>query len=141
MNTLRALLLVSLGACSNDAASGDAGATTTDAGAMDGVGQPCLPEQVPDTGFDRHEAYIESSSVQCSTGACIVNGLLGDPRPDCDSSSAAGGRCATPVEVEDTIYCTCECQPSILSPSPESLCTCPEAFVCSEIGYCVRDAP
>ena len=44
------------------------------------VGAPCLPEQVPETGFDDREAYIESSSVQCETRVCIVYHLKGDPR-------------------------------------------------------------
>ena len=41
------------------------------------VGDPCLPEQVPDDGFEISEAYIESSSVQCQTRVCMVWKLQG----------------------------------------------------------------
>ena len=47
------------------------------------VGAPCLPEQVPEDGFQDSEAYVESSSVQCETRTCIVFRLRGDPREGC----------------------------------------------------------
>ena len=47
------------------------------------IGAPCLPEQVPENGFDDREAYVESSSVQCETRVCVVFKLRGDPREGC----------------------------------------------------------
>lgn len=95
------------------------------------VGDPCLPEQVPDD-IASSETYLETGSPQCVTRLCIARGLLGDPRPDCTEG------CASDADVEEHVYCTCRCD----GPNP---CECPEGFVCEQaeaLGrYCVRDLP
>ena len=44
-----------------------------------GVGDACVPEQVPAGGFLASETYLETSSVQCATRVCLVRELDGDP--------------------------------------------------------------
>ena len=44
-----------------------------------GVGDSCVPEQVPAGGFLASETYLETSSVQCATRVCLVRELDGDP--------------------------------------------------------------
>lgn len=122
------------------------------------VGAPCLPEQVPETGFDDREAYIESSSVQCETRVCIVFRLRGDPREGCTPSANPGCDaandptceptviCADPSQVEDRVYCTCRCNSA---DTGFAECECPDGFSCVDVleqggpgvrgGYCVRN--
>ena len=123
------------------------------------VGDPCLPEQVPETGFDEREAYIESSSVQCATRVCMVFRLKGDPRPGCverpmaancdpsvDPDCTGGISCADPDEIEKRIYCTCRCNSG---DTGFAECECPDGFSCVDVleqggpgvrgGYCVRN--
>ena len=107
------------------------------------VGAPCLPEQIPDNGFDPREAYIESSSVQCETRVCMVYKLEGDPQEGCAPSPTK--KCPTPAEVERSIYCTCRCDSGSTGFAE---CECPDGFSCVEVlnkggpgvrgGYCVR---
>jgi hypothetical protein len=130
------------------------------------VGSPCLPEQVPSTGFDDREAYIESSSVQCQTRVCMVYHLRGDPRKGCVATTAPAAtagcdpskdpkcaaaaeakQCSLPSEVEDRVYCTCRCK----APSNTAFaeCTCPDGFSCVDVldqggpgvrgSYCVKN--
>ena len=131
-----------------------AGACSTPA-----VGAPCLPEQVPETGFDDREAYIESSSVQCETRVCIVFRLTGDPRPGCVAKPAdmncdptkttncdPGIKCSDPAEIEERVYCSCRCNSS---DTGFAECECPDGFSCVDLleqggpgvrgGYCVRN--
>lgn len=123
------------------------------------VGAPCLPEQVPATGFDDREAYIESSSVQCQTRVCMVFHLRGDPRKPCTPTMATcdktkdpmcnqdqGKQCATDDETEKRIYCTCRCK------APDNTqfanCACPDDYACVDVldqgdpgvrgSYCVK---
>jgi hypothetical protein len=102
-------------------------------GCATGVGDPCVPEQIPEGGFDENEAYIETSSVQCETRVCGVFKFEGDPRQQDQRI------------VEDRIYCTCRCK----APSKEfATCECPDDFECVEVlelggkgvrgSYCVR---
>jgi len=122
------------------------------------VGAPCLPEQIPDTGFDDREAYIESSSVQCETRVCIVYRLDGDPRDGCvasppeegctpgDTSCSQGKKCSEPADVEDRIYCSCRCNSA---DTGFAECECPDGFSCVDLldqggpgvrgGYCVKN--
>lgn len=122
------------------------------------VGAPCLPEQVPETGFDDREAYIESSSVQCETRVCIVYHLKGDPREGCqmtpqttcdpmkDKMCQPTKACATPDDVEGRVYCTCRCD---AKGSGFGECQCPDGYACQEVltqgdrgvrgGYCVKN--
>ncbi|MDH5674136.1 MAG: hypothetical protein OEZ06_18415 [Myxococcales bacterium] len=125
------------------------------------VGAPCLPEQVPEDGFNNSEAYIESSSVQCETRVCMVYQLEGDPTrnpttdPSCNSQKSCDlndetcieeVKCAAPNEVEDRIYCTCRCNSG---GTGFAECECPDGFSCVEVleqggpgvrgGYCVKN--
>jgi hypothetical protein len=124
------------------------------------VGAPCLPEQVPSTGFDPSEAYIESSSVQCETRVCLVYQLSGDPRldsckpagsvPPCTEMDKAkcppvGATCADKTETERRVYCSCRCD---AGDTGFAECACPDGFKCHKIleqggpgvrgSYCVR---
>lgn len=108
------------------------------------VGAPCLPEQIPESGFDKREAYIESSSVQCETRVCMVYKLNGDPTEGCVPSEIKA--CPTPKEVESSVYCTCRCDSGNTGFAE---CECPDGFSCVEVlskggpgvrgGYCVRN--
>ena len=44
-----------------------------------GIGDPCIPESIPEGGFVGSEAYLETSSVQCRTRVCMVYQLTGVP--------------------------------------------------------------
>lgn len=101
-----------------------------------GVGDPCLPEAVPEGGFRDTESYLETSSVQCRTRVCMVYKLEGDPRPVCEddpNGTTAGcpapGDLADPAEAEERIFCTCRCD----GPSNTTNCECPSGFSCEEV--------
>lgn len=116
------------------------------------VGAPCLPEMVPENGFEESEAYVETSSVQCETRVCLVFRLRGDPREGCVASGCAEGDdncqevvCATPRDAEERIYCSCRCD----APNADfAECECPDGFSCEQVlreggpgvqgGYCVK---
>ncbi len=120
------------------------------------VGAPCLPEQVPSTGFADTEAYIETSSVQCQTRVCMVYRLKGDPRAGCvptgsTGTGGAGGQtegktCASAEDVANRIYCTCRCD---TGGTGFAECSCPDGFTCVDVldqggpgvrgGYCVKN--
>ena len=124
------------------------------------VGAPCLPEQVPDDGFDPSEAYIETSSVQCETRVCMVYQLEGAPKgsascvpPEsckkCDAGDmkcVADVRCAADEQVAKRVYCTCRCDSG---GGGFAECDCPSGFTCAQVleqgnagvrgKYCVRD--
>lgn len=115
--------------------------------ASSAVGDPCIPEQVPEGGFLASETYLETSSVQCATRVCIVRGLDGDPNnlePECTGGDAT---CVSPSNVERSVYCSCRCDAPEGSGVPT--CGCPGGFLCEEIletggdgirgSYCVRD--
>ncbi|MEM6957319.1 MAG: hypothetical protein AAF411_26530 [Myxococcota bacterium] len=130
-----------------------------------GVGDSCLPENVPprpdgSRGFDGEEVFLETGSVQCQTGLCLVFNVEGDPtrsREECIDEGGDPGECALAhppsQEIDDAevgrVFCSCRCD------RPEetgNLCACPNGFICSneariEQGssgltgsYCVRDA-
>jgi hypothetical protein len=117
------------------------------------VGAPCLPEQVPATGFDKREAYIETSSVQCETRVCMVYKLDGDPSKDCqpvacpvdEPGCTTEKKCASPTDADKSIYCTCRCDSGN---SDFAECECPDNFACVPVleqggpgvqgSYCVR---
>jgi hypothetical protein len=106
------------------------------------VGAPCLPELVPEDGFDEHEAYIEASSLQCETRVCLVYRLGGDPREGCMATDTK--RCALHDDIESSVYCTCRCDGA----GSGDACQCPEGYACTEVldqgdpgvrgSYCVR---
>jgi hypothetical protein len=112
------------------------------------VGDPCVPEAVPEGGFLASETYLETSSVQCATRVCLVRGLMGDPsnlqEDDCPRGEAT---CVPASEVERDVYCSCRCGAPAGSGLPT--CGCPGGFICEEVletggdglrgSYCVRD--
>lgn len=97
------------------------------------VGDPCMPERVPQGGFVPSETYVETSSSECMTRVCLVRGLRGDPRPECASG------CADELEVAEHAYCSCRCDDE--GPAPG--CECPEGYACVRAGrsgsYCARE--
>lgn len=127
-----------------------------------GVGDPCVPETIPETGFVSSETYLETSSVQCRTRVCMVYQLQGIPydgRDDCNSPEelASNPNCADPTESVNRVYCTCRCDaPTDVT---ATLCDCPEGdgpedplgYSCIEVidqpgagagirgSYCVRN--
>lgn len=116
------------------------------------VGAPCMPEQIPDNGFNKNEAYVETSSVQCETRVCLVYQLDGDPDEFChevrcavDDVNCVPHTCATRADIESRVYCSCRCK----SPSADfAQCDCPTGYKCEEIlkgggpgvqgSYCVN---
>ena len=111
------------------------------------VGDPCVPERVPEGGFLASETYLETSSVQCVTRLCLVRELAGDPNnvePECPGGVET---CVSPDDVERSVYCSCRCGAPEGSSVPT--CGCPGGFTCEEIletggdglrgSYCVRD--
>jgi hypothetical protein len=122
------------------------------------VGDPCLPEQIPEGGFKEEEAYIETSSVQCETRVCMVFRLEGDPREGCVPSTPSGCNpaddpecgpavaCPTDEQVAERVYCTCRCDSG---DTGFAECECPDNYSCVQVleqggpgvrgGYCVRN--
>ena len=92
------------------------------------VGAPCLPEQVPEDGFDASETYVEAGSLQCETRVCMVYKLAGDPREHCVASATR--TCADPAATERSVYCTCRCDSEGTS---DADCACPTGYACSEV--------
>jgi hypothetical protein len=93
------------------------------------VGDPCLPEQVPDDGFEISEAYIESSSVQCQTRVCMVWKLQGAPAGSAPCVKDPN-KCAPQPEVDKKVYCTCRCD---AGNSRFAECTCPSGYTCTPV--------
>lgn len=116
-----------------------------------GVGDSCVPEIVPEGGFDpANDIYLETASVGCLTLVCAVDEFTGDPRRSSEDCEADGGgvfECAafaSQATIDERVYCTCRCSdPDI---DPDSLCTCGAGFECVnpfegtsfESGYCLR---
>ena len=112
------------------------------------VGDPCVPEAVPEGGFLSTETYLETSSVQCATRLCLVRDLQGDPSNLQEDGCPAGPEtCVTASEVERSVYCSCRC--GAPPGASGATCSCPGGFVCEEVletggdglrgSYCVRD--
>lgn len=119
------------------------------------VGAPCLPEQVPDTGFAESESYVESSSVQCETRVCLVFHLAGDPEEGCvekicndpKDKNCVAKKCASADEVANRVYCTCRCD---AMGSGFDECECPSDYSCTLVleqggpgvrgKYCVKSS-
>jgi hypothetical protein len=122
------------------------------------VGDPCVPEQVPEGGFLASETYLETSSVQCATRVCLVRNLDGDPNnlqeEDCpldvkddEGNLLEPSTCVSESDVERSVYCSCRCDAPGGSGLPT--CGCPGGFICEEVletggdglrgSYCVRD--
>lgn len=105
------------------------------------VGDPCMPEQIPEGGFVENEAYIEAGSVQCETRVCLVYRLSGDPRNVGQDDDAP-----TQAQVDERVFCSCRCN---AGNSDFATCDCPSGFTCREIltlgdegfrgSYCIRE--
>lgn len=120
---------------------------------VSGVGDPCMPEQIPEGGFVDQETYLETSSVQCRTRVCMVREFAGDPRnvfygaDDPRNTCTLGDAdCHQAAEIEDAVYCSCRCRAPEGSDTPT--CDCPDGFICEDVletggvgiqgGYCVK---
>jgi hypothetical protein len=109
------------------------------------LGAACLPEAIPESGFDPRVASVEMRSDQCQSEVCLVYALEGDPRPECEASE--DHLCPTPAEIERAIYCSCRCDAPEGDPGP--LCDCTDGFTCTPTlddappgirgSYCVND--
>lgn len=117
-----------------------------------GVGDPCVPEAIPQNGFTNTESYVETSSVQCRTRVCLVYRLTGHPdrivgTPSCPSGPGST-TCVSQEDRDERVFCSCRCS-SGGGDSTLPLCTCPEAFHCVDLltqggdavrgGYCVPE--
>jgi hypothetical protein len=115
-----------------------------------GVGESCMLQQIPESGFAPSEVVLETGHPGCASGLCMVYELHGDPQPECESLSdplnARPVRCATEEEVRDRAYCSCRCRSTDRS---IRTCACPDGFSCVDVlgqgrpeyagGYCVKD--
>jgi len=113
-----------------------------------GVGDACVPEQVPAGGFLASETYLETSSVQCATRVCLVRELDGDPNNLQEDGCPLGeATCVPESEVAEKVYCSCRCAAPAGSGLPT--CGCSAGFKCEEVletggdglrgSYCVRE--
>jgi hypothetical protein len=107
------------------------------------VGDPCIPEEMPEGGFTNREPYLEYNSVQCLTRVCMVYHYQGDPLdPEVEASATRR------KERDDHIYCTCRCK----TDDPRfTTCDCPKGYKCCEVmksqkvsdgvrgSYCVKE--
>lgn len=137
--------------------------------AASGVGDPCVPEAIPECGFTARESYVETSSVQCRTRVCLVYRLQGHPervlggtescmRPACDTADTCvidgdletiemGGTAAANDRAA-RVFCSCRCS-AAGGDSNLPLCACNEGFHCVDLltqggagvrgGYCIRE--
>lgn len=92
------------------------------------IGDPCVPESIPATGFDPREIYLETSSVQCRTRVCMVYQLDGNPEEICEEGGGEG--CVTRNALDNQVFCTCRCSipPGVQANTP--LCNCSQGYVC-----------
>ncbi len=114
----------------------------TDSGSgPEGVGDPCVPGEIPEGGFQSQEVYVESPSLECRTRVCVSNHYRGDLDPDptfgdgiADVDEACGENCGW-VGISDRIYCTAACDDDA---------ACPDGFECCPLlpeagsDHCVR---
>jgi len=113
-----------------------------------GVGDACIPRQVPLDGFLASETYLETGSVQCATRVCLIRELAGDPKNTQEDGCPLGeATCVPESDVADKVYCSCRCGDPAGSGLPT--CGCPDGFTCEEVletggdglrgSYCVRE--
>jgi hypothetical protein len=120
------------------------------------VGDPCIPEKVPDGGFLAKEIYLETNSLQCATRVCLVDGLDGDPKNveedgcplDPDPLGDVPSTCVAQSEIDESVYCSVRCDaPEDAGGAPTQ--SCPSGFTCQLIlesgaegrrgSYCIKD--
>lgn len=126
------------------------------AGDVSDLGAACLPATAP-AEFDDLEAYVETPSQQCATGACLVFRLRGSADPECQPCEKpadlqcvddGGVRfCAAKEQIPKRAYCSCRCDAPAGDPGPR--CDCADGFTCIEVledgppgirgSYCLRD--
>ncbi|MEM1418549.1 MAG: hypothetical protein AAGH15_26885 [Myxococcota bacterium] len=105
------------------------------------VGDPCVPEIVPEEGFQAGEVFLETSSVQCRTRTCLVF------QPE-DAAPLVPDQ-LTDDELIERVYCSCRCAPLAGTDTNTPTCDCPSGFDCVEGivtqggdgltgGYCIR---
>jgi hypothetical protein len=118
--------------------------------AASGVGDPCVPEAIPEQGFTARESYVETSSVQCRTRVCLVYRLQGHPERIVGADTCRPpytSTCVTEQDREDRVFCSCRCS-AAGGDSNLPLCECNEGFHCVDLltqggpgvrgGYCIR---
>lgn len=98
------------------------------------VGDPCVPEAIPDNGFSSGEVYLETSSVQCRTRTCMVFRLQGHPERIVGTPSCAAGdlTCVTQADLQRHVYCSCRCRADE-GDTTTPLCPCPSGHACEEV--------
>lgn len=112
------------------------------------VGDPCIPESIPQNGFDAREIYLETSSVQCRTRVCMVYQLQGNPDLICGTPGADPNTCVTQDALDKQVFCSCRCSTSAGGQANTPLCACGDGFTCEDDivttggegvrgGYCV----
>lgn len=120
--------------------------------AASGVGDPCIPEAIPELGFTNRESYVETSSVQCRTRVCLVYRLQGHPERILGDSATCDPRymstCITPEARDERVFCSCRCSAGTGGDTNLPLCECNEGFHCVDLltqggagvrgGYCIR---
>lgn len=121
--------------------------------AATGVGDPCIPEAIPQLGFTSRESYVETSSVQCRTRVCLVYRLQGHPErlvgtSSCPTDPTLSGTCIDQQTRDDRVFCSCRCSAAGVETSLP-LCTCNEGYHCVDLltqggagvqgGYCIRE--
>lgn len=118
-----------------------------------GVGDPCIPEAIPQAGFTSRESYVETSSVQCRTRVCLVYRLQGHPErivgDPVTCSNPTTDNCVDETTREDRVFCSCRCS-AAGGDSNLPLCTCNEGYHCVDLltqggsgvrgGYCIRQS-
>ena len=113
-----------------------------------GVGDACVPQQVPPGGFLPSETYLETGSIECATRVCLVRELDGDPNNLQEDGCPLGeDTCVPASDVAESVYCSCRCGAPAGSGLPT--CGCPGGFKCEEVletggdglrgSYCVRE--
>lgn len=121
------------------------------------LGDPCVPDIIPEGGFRSGENIIEVNSPQCRSNTCIVFRLEGDPSHVLGERSCTGNpneHCVDrnlPITNSSSLeraFCSCRCAGSSNGENVGfPLCECTFGFHCIDVadvgapnvrgGYCV----